>query len=520
MSSLHVAAGMTYQFANFTLDPARGSLLGANGEIELRPKSFDVLQYLVANAGRVVAKDELLQAIWPDVIASEDSLSRCISDVRFALGDRDAAIIKTMPKRGYRFEAIVTTSTAKVPGNPAIPDLPSIAILPFQNLSGEAGSDYFADGVVEEITVALSRFKSLFVISRNSSFSYKGRLVDTRVIGSELGVRYVLQGSVRMAGQRVRISGQLIEAATGVHLWANTFDGDLEHFFALHDDVARSVVGAIVPRLLEAEIERAMHKPVEKWNAYHHYLRAAALLRQPNLAAVDEATDHLRQALAIEADFALALATLAACEVARRFFFGREPSRADYAKALNAAERAVELAPDDDRSLAFCAGFFAFMTDDLERAVALAERAINLNQNLALAWTVLGWASTWLGDVGRARTAFDAAIRLNPLDRQALVQILPGYIVICFVSGLHDERLAWAKRLLVLDPVNLTGLLSALDVETLRQRSQEAATLEARLRAAYPALSTADVGQIFKRYRKAEHKAVFEEYMRRLPLPK
>ena len=186
-------------------------------------------------------------------------------------------------------------------------------------------------------------------------------------------------------------------------------------FFALHDDVARSVVGAIVPRLLEAEIERARHKPVEKWNAYDHYLRAAALLRQPNLAAVDEATDHLRQALAIEADFALALATLAACEVARRFFFGREPSRADYAKALNAAERAAELAPDDDRSLAFCAGFFAFMTDDLERAVALAERAINLNQNLALAWTVLGWASTWLGDVGRARprlTLRSALIRL------------------------------------------------------------------------------------------------------------
>jgi TolB-like protein len=521
MSSLHAAAvAMTYQFANMTLDLARGSLLGANGEIELRPKSFNVLRYLVANAGRVVTKDEMLQAIWPDAIVSEDSLARCISDVRFAIGDRDAAIIKTMPKRGYRFEAIVTTSAAKVLPNPVIPALPSIAILPFQNLSGEAGSDYFADGVVEEITVALSRFKSLFVISRNSSFSYKGRVVDTRVIGSELGVRYVLQGSVRKAAERVRISGQLIEAATGVHLWANTFDGDLKSFFALHDDIARRVVGAIVPRVLEAEVERARRKPVGAWDAYDHYLRAAALLRQPNTEAVDEATDHLRRALATEADFALALATLAACEVARRFFFGRVPSRADHAKALNTAERAAELAPDDDRSLSLCAGFFAFMTDDLERAVALAERAIDLNPNLALAWTVLGWASTWLGDIGRARAAFDAAIRLNPLDRRALVQILPGYIVICFVSGLHDERLVWAKRLLALDPVNLTGLLSALDVEALRQRTQEAAALEARLRAAYPSLSAADVGQIFRRYRKAEHKAVFEEYMKRLPLSK
>jgi adenylate cyclase len=518
MNSSHPAAtGPTYRFADMTLDLARGSLLGANGEIELRPKSFNVLRYLVANAGRVIAKDEMLQAIWPDMIVSEDSLTRCISDVRFAIGDRDTAIIKTMPKRGYRFEAIVTTSAAKVPGNPAIP---SIAILPFQNLSGDAGSDYFADGVVEEITVALSRFKSLFVISRNSSFSYKGRVVDTRVIGRELGARYVLQGSVRKAAETVRISGQLIEAATGFHLWANTFDGDLENFFALHDELARSVVGAIVPRLLEAEIEIARRKPVQAWNAYDHYLRAAALLRKPNPAAVDEATDHLRQALAIEADFPLALATLSACEVTRRFFFGREPSKAEHAKALNTAERAAELAPDDDRSLALCAGFFAFMTDDLERAVVLAERAIDLNPNLAFAWTVLGWASTWLGDVGRARAAFDAAVRLNPLDRQALMQILPGYIVICFVSGLHDERLASAERLLALDPVNLTGLLSALDVEIIRQRTQEAAALEARLRAAYPALSAADIGQIFKRYRKAEHLAVFDEYMKRFPLSK
>jgi TolB-like protein/tetratricopeptide (TPR) repeat protein len=516
MSSFHTAATeATYHFADMTLDLARGLLRGTNGEIELRPKSFNVLRYLVGNAGRVVTKSEIMRAIWPDMIVTDDSLSRCISDIRLAIGDREATIIKTMPKRGYRFEAIVTTSAARARGNPAIP---SIAVLPFQNLNGDANSDYFADGVVEEITVALSRFKPLLVISRNSSFSYKGRLVETSVIGSELGVRYVLQGSVRKAGERVRVSGQLIEAATGFHLWANTFDGDLANFFILHEDIARSVVGAIVPRLLEAEIEISRRKPVQSWTAYDHYLRAAALLRQPSPAAVDEATDHLKQALVTEADFALALATLSACEVVRRFFFGREPFKAEYTKAFQTAERAAELAPDDDRSLALCASFFAFMTDDLERALVLAERAIDLNPNHAFAWTVLGWTSTWLGDVVRARAAFDTAIRLNPLDRQALVQILPGYIVICFVSGLHEERLGWATRLLALDPVNLSGLLSALDVETIRQRTQEAAAFEARLRAAYPALSAADIGQIFKRYRKAEHQVVFDEYMKRLPL--
>jgi TolB-like protein len=520
---LQAAAAIIYQFAGMTLDLARGSLRGATGEIELRPKSFSVLQYLVANPGRIVTKDELLHAVWPDLIVSEDSLTRCISDVRFALGGRNAAMIKTMPKRGYRFEAMVTKSAeahSKELGASAKSERPSIAVLPFQNLSEETGSDYFADGVVEEITMALSRFRSLCVISRNSSFNYKGKSVDASLIGSELAVRYLLQGSVRRVGERVRISGQLIEAATGVHLWANKFDGDIENLFTLQDEVARGVAGAIVPRLLEAEIGRVRSKVGRSSSAYDHYLRGMALLHQPNQESLDEAVKHFRDALASEADFALARAMLAACEVLRKFFLGRDLSEADLADALCAAERAARLGADDDRVLAYCALVFAFMTDDLERAVALAERAIDLNPNLALAWTVLGWASTWLGEIDRARAAFDAAIRLNPLDRQALVQILPGYIVICFVSGLHEERLAWAKRLLALDPVNLTGLLAALDVETLRQSAKEAAVMEARLRAAYPALSTADVSQIFRRYRRPEHKAVFDDFLKRLSLPK
>src|SRR5262245_54862263 len=250
-SPLLPADDRAFRFENVTLDLGHGSLRDANGVIELRSKSFEVLCYLVVNAGRLVTKEEVLQAIWPNVTVSDESLTRCISDIRHALQDHDSRFIKTIPRRGYRFEASVSVSgklAATGPPNVAAnlpnPEGPSIAVLPFENISADPEQDYFADGVVEEITIALPRFKWLFVISRNSSFVYKRKIIDVKQVGRELGVRYVLQGSVRKVGSHIRISGQLIEATTGSHLWANTFDGGLQDAFELQDDVTRSVVGA------------------------------------------------------------------------------------------------------------------------------------------------------------------------------------------------------------------------------------------------------------------------------------
>lgn len=209
------ADARTFSFAGFRLDLQQGTLGNENGEIELRPKSFEVLRYLVGNAGRLVAKEELLRAVWPNVTASEESLTRCISDVRLALQDGESRIIKTVPRRGYRFTAPVTVSdtpAARVANAAAFlsnPKGPSIAVLPFANMSDDPEQDYFADGVVEEITIALSRFKWLFVISRNSSFTYKNKAVDIKQVGRELGVRYVLEGSVRKNAEQARITGQL-----------------------------------------------------------------------------------------------------------------------------------------------------------------------------------------------------------------------------------------------------------------------------------------------------------------------
>jgi adenylate cyclase len=200
----------------------------------------------------------------------------------------------------------------------ALPDKPSIAVLPFQNLSGDPEQEYFAEGVVEEIITALSRFRHLFVIARNSSFSYKGRSVDVKRVGRELGVRYVLEGSVRKAGSRVRIAGQLIDAATGAHLWADRFEGALEDIFDLQDQVTASVVGSIMPKLEEAEIERANRKPTESLDAYDYYLRALAIVNVMTRKASDEALRLFNKAIELDAGFALAYARAAHCLIYRR----------------------------------------------------------------------------------------------------------------------------------------------------------------------------------------------------------
>lgn len=271
-------------FEGFTLDLKRGCLRRDGGEIELRPKSFELLRYLAENAGRLVAKDELVQVVWPSVVVADESLTRCVSDVRRALGDAEQRIIKTVPRRGYLLAATVSepemrTAPERVPIDKpalALPDKPSIAVLPFENLSRDPEQEYFADGVVEEIITALSRMRWLFVISRHSSFTYKGRAVEVKQVGGELGVRYVLGGSVRKAGNRLRIAGQLIDATTGTHLWADRFEGELGDIFDLQDRVTASVIGAIAPTLEKVEIERAKRKPAESLDAYDYYLRGLA----------------------------------------------------------------------------------------------------------------------------------------------------------------------------------------------------------------------------------------------------
>jgi TolB-like protein len=299
-----------FQFEGYTLDIVRCSLHAADREIELRRKSFEVLRHLVENADRLVTKEELIKAIWPDVVVTDDSLTQCVSEARHAIGDAGQTIIKTVPRRGYRFCAPVSrsnreaaTGLASVPqatslgassgaaalADPTLADRPSIAVLPFDNLSGDPQQDYFSDGIVEEITTALSRTSWLFVIARNSSFTYKGRAVDVKQVGRELGVQYALEGSVRKAANRVRITCQLIDTSNGMHIWADRYDGALEDIFDLQDQVTANLVSAIARQLQRAAVERASRKPTENLSSYDYFLRGMASSHVWNAEASNDA---------------------------------------------------------------------------------------------------------------------------------------------------------------------------------------------------------------------------------------
>src|SRR5260221_4654766 len=273
-----------------------------------------------------------------------------------------------------------------------LPDKPSIAVLPFQNMSGDPEQEYFADGMVEEIITALSRNKQLFVIARNSSFTFKGKAVDIKQVARDLGVRYVLEGSVRKSGNRIRITGQLIDAASGAHLWADRYDGALEDVFELQDQVAASVVGAIGPSMTQAEIERAKRKPPSSLDAYDYYLRGLAARWQYTRDGTDQAVGLYEQAIALDPQFALAYALLAATLSQRKIQGWSTDPAADASRAIAYAKSALRLGRQDPLVLAQSAIVLTAIGYEVELADSLLQEAIRLNPNGMLGWLGGGWA--------------------------------------------------------------------------------------------------------------------------------
>ena len=323
----------------------------------------------------------------------------------------------------------------------ALPDKPSIAVLPFQNMSGDPEQEYFADGMVEEIITALSRIRWLFVIARNSSFTYKGKAVDVRQVARELGVRYVLEGSVRKGGDRVRITGQLIDALTGIHLWADRFDGALNNVFDLQDQVASSVAGAIEPKLRKSEIERAHRKPTESLDAYDLYLRALALRDRPTAESVPEAIMLLRQALAIDPNYAPAKAAIGWFRV-HEAAHGRNPvSEADAAEAVALARQTLETGKDDLDVLWMAASTLLLLAGDPDVAASAIDRALMLNPNAALAWALRGFVLSRRGQSDAAIEACERAMRLSPLDPLRRVFTM-GIGLAHQVAGRDEEALS------------------------------------------------------------------------------
>jgi adenylate cyclase len=311
----------------------------------------------------------------------------------------------------------VASQAAASPQEPTpaltLPDKPSIAVLPFQNMSGDPEQEYFVEGLAEEIITALSRFKALFVIARNSSFTYKGKAVDIKQVGRELGVRYVLEGSVRKAANRLRISGQLIDASTGGHLWADHFDGVIEDIFELQDRMTSSVVGAIAPKLERAEIEWARRKPTEQLRSYDLYLRARALAHDRRF---EDAYQLFKQVVSSDPEYAAAHVMVALMSQAMQGYGGvpLDPDR--LSEAIKHLELAVKHDPDDAFVLAWGAHAFAYLAHDYDRAARLSEEAVALNPNLAAAWHSRGWIALMNANPDRAIQSFDRMLRLSPLD--------------------------------------------------------------------------------------------------------
>jgi TolB-like protein/class 3 adenylate cyclase len=362
----------------------------------------------------------------------------------------------------------------------ALPDKPSIAVLPFQNMSGDPEQEYFADGMVEEIITALSRNHQLFVIARNSSFTFKGRAVDIKQVARDLGVRYVLEGSVRKSGNRIRITGQLIEAASGAHLWAERFDGALEDVFELQDQVAASVVGAIAPSVTQAEIERAQRKPTSSLDAYDYFLRAEAAHWQYTKDSNEQAVGLYEQAIALDPQFAPAYAGLAAALTSRKAWGWSTDPAAEASRAIAYAKSALRLGRQDARVITRSALVLGRIGDELELADSLLDEAIRLDPNGAYAWVWGGWVKTYRGDHQTAIDYHHRALRLSPLDPR-IFYAHEGLAYAYFFLGNYEEGLKCAADVLRYQPSYVSALRVTVACNALSGNIEAAQKLWRRL---------------------------------------
>ena len=417
-----------YLFEDYAFDPDRRELHRGADVVSIAPQVFDLLDYLIRNRERVVSKDDLINAVWNGRSVSDAALTTRLNVARSAIGDsgEKQRLIKTLPRKGFRFVGQVREAREVAgpnPGDapesaPAVPDKPSIAVLPFANMSGDPEQEYFADGMVEEITTALSRFKWLFVIARNSSFTFKGKAVDIKEVGRRLGVRYVLEGAVRKASGKVRITGQLIEAATGAHIWADRFERDMTDIFALQDDVTLAVVSAIQPKLFQAEIALTTRRRPEDLTAYDFYLRAIQQVGPSTREGLAEALRLVQRALELDPGFAAAAALAGACHmenVLRSYAIDPQFERKE---AVRLMRLALSLDDSDPDTLATAAQISALLVGDCEAEIEMADRAVALNPNSYHTWHRRGWVYKIAGQPEEAIRSFERAVRISPLDPQ------------------------------------------------------------------------------------------------------
>ena len=526
---------MPFVFEDCRLDPDKRELTRDAAAVTLGPQVFDLLLYLLQHRDRVVTKDDLLESVWRGRIVSESTITSHFNAVRKAIGDtgHEQRMIKTIARKGFRFvgevaeisltevtgaasdrrpEAVVAQSRALV-----LPEKPSIAVLPFMNLSGDAEQDYFADGIVEDIITALSHIRWLFVIARNSSFTYKGRSSDVKQIGRDLGVRYVLEGSVRKAANRVRITGQLIDAETGGHLWAERYEGALDDIFQLQDRITESVVGAIAQQLERAEIERAKRKPTESLDAYDYYLRGMASFHVGSQAAVDQAIACFRNAFTIDPEYASAYGMAAWCVFWRRINGWTTDYAKETAEGARLARAALDLGRNDAVALARGGHALAHFTRDFAMGVDFLDRALVLNPNLAAAWFLGGYLRIWRGEPDEAIKRCEHAMRLSPLDSE-MFRMQAGVAMAHLVAGRFDLACTWAEKAYRDMPSFVLSAAAIAASCALSGRMDDAQRAMRDLRKLDPALRVASL-DAWLHFERPEGAELFADGLRRAGLP-
>jgi len=440
-----------FAFADHVLDVARRELRRNGEPVELEPQVFDLLVHLLRNRDRVVSKDDLLASVWRGRVISDSTMTSRVNAARKAVGDSGEAqrLIRTVPRKGFRFVGEVAERTDETPPPPATGDRASIAVLPFENLTGDREDEYFVDGIVGEIITGLCRIKWLLVISRNSTFIYKGRPTDVRVIGRELCVRYVLEGSVRRSGNRVRVTGQLIDTETGAHIWADRYDGVLDEIFALQDEMTMSVLGAVEPTLRKAEVERVRRKRPESLDAYDLFLRALPLAGTAMPGEADRALAYLEEAVRLEPTYAAAHGFIAWCHEQRYLRAGLHPDARE--SGLRHARLAINNAGDDALALAMGGFVVGVLERNYEAALEALDRSLALSPSSALAFGFSSIIRAWIGDDATAVAHGCMGIRLGPYDPLIYLPYV-GLAYAYFFMGKFTDAASAASRAAAASP--------------------------------------------------------------------
>jgi TolB-like protein/tetratricopeptide (TPR) repeat protein len=448
--------GDEVRFGSFRLHLSQRELSRDGTPVRLGSRALEILCVLASAKGDVVTKDDLMARVWPDAVVEENAIQVHISALRKALDEEKSgrSYVVTATGRGYRLiglqpSAAAVGSEIDARRNLALPDKPSIAVLPFQNLSADPEQEYFADGIVEDIITGLSRIRWLFVIARNSSFIYKGKAVDVKQIGRELGVRYVLEGGVRKPANRIRITAQLVEAETGAHLWAERYDRLLDDIFAVQDEITMSVIGAIEPSLRKAEIERIKRKRPDSLDAYDLVLRSLPFLYSAMPGGVATAIPLLEKALELQPDYARAQADLAWC-LHHRFSRG-EHHEEDRARAIRYAHAAVAGGGDDATTLAIAAFVISLAGHDNATALNLFDRALALSNSNIFALGCSAVTLAWMGKTEPAIERAQRALRLSPFD-PLNVRPCNALAISYFCTKRYDKAADAARRATEFNP--------------------------------------------------------------------